>query len=194
MKIIGILKRGENTKEENQYYEDAVKKFGAMSCFLTEKNLEKIEKCSGILITGGNQKGALDDLLIQYALEHNLPLLGICQGMQSMALYRSTNHLEQISNHHQKEGYAHQVYLEESHLRDILETNHINVNSHHYEMVKKPYLFSVVGKSSDGVIEAIENRNHPFQIGVQWHPERMISYDEVSNKLFSYFIQVCQQK
>ncbi len=194
MTIIGILKREENIKEENKYYEDAVKKFGAVPCFLTEINLEKIEKCSGIIITGGNQKGALDDILIKYALENNLPLLGICQGMQSMALYNSLDHLEKISNHHQKEGYVHKVYLEKSHLRDIVKKSCIEVNSHHYEMVKKSYLFSIVGKSSDGVIEAIENRCHTFQIGVQWHPERMISYDEVSNKLFSYFIDVCQER
>ena len=48
--------------------------------------------------------------------------------------------------------------------------------------------FEIVGKSEDGLVEALENKNHSFQIGVQWHPERMISYDSLSRKLFQRFL------
>ena len=45
-----------------------------------------------------------------------------------------------------------------------------------------------MGISNDGLIEVVENKNHPFQIGVQWHPERMLNYDETSNIIFQKFI------
>ena len=45
-----------------------------------------------------------------------------------------------------------------------------------------------MGRSDDGLIEVVENKNHPFQIGVQWHPERMLEYDDDSNTIFQAFI------
>lgn len=188
MKKVCILKRTENTKEENKYYQNAIKSFGGEPLLIDENNLDQLESCQGILITGGFHKGKLDDYLIEYAICNNLPLLGICQGMQSMALYHTNQKLEKIENHHKKEGYQHEVKLGKSNLSRILGQSKIMVNSYHYEQVKNSKEFEIVGVSRDGVIEAIENPNHRFQIGVQWHPERMISYDDTSRRLFQRFI------
>lgn len=188
MKKVCILKRIENTEEENEYYKNAIKNFGGVPLFIDEDNLNQLEDCQGIVLTGGFHKVNLDDYLIGYAISHNLPLLGICQGMQSMALYRTQESLEPVENHHQNEGYQHEVELKESNLSRMLGQNKIMVNSYHYEQVKSSKEFEIVGTSRDGVIEAIENPNHRFQIGVQWHPERMISYDTSSIKLFKEFI------
>lgn len=107
-----------------------------------------------------------------------------------MALWGSSHQLISIGNssHHQEEGYVHSVILENSRLQDILGIHSFYVNSYHYQKVLDSYYFRVVGTSSDGVIEAIENSNHIFQIGVQWHPERMLEYDEYSKKIFSSFV------
>lgn len=188
MKKVCILKRFENTEEENKYYQNAVQMFGGIPLLIDEDNLHQLEMCQGIIITGGFHKGNLDDYLIEYAINHSLPLLGICQGMQSMALYHTNQRLEKIENHHKEEGYQHQVNLKTCRLSQILGKHEILVNTYHYEMVKDSKKFQIVGYSSDGVVEAVENSNHRFQIGVQWHPERMISYDEVSKKLFQNFI------
>lgn len=188
MKKVCILKRIENTKEENDYYQNAIKSFDGEPLLIDENNLQQLGTCQGILITGGFHKGKLDDYLIEYAICNNLPLLGICQGMQSMALYHTNQKLEKIENHHQKEGYQHEVKLGKSNLSRILGQSKIMVNSYHYEQVKNSKEFEIVGVSRDGVIEAIENPNHRFQIGVQWHPERMLSYDEISRRLFQSFI------
>ncbi len=188
MKKVCILKRIENTKEENDYYQNAIKSFDGEPLLIDESSLDQLESCQGILITGGFHKGKLDDYLIEYAISHNLPLLGICQGMQSMALYRTQESLEPVENHHQDGGYQHEVELKESNLSRMLGQNKIMVNSYHYEQVKSSKEFEIVGTSRDGVIEAIENPNHRFQIGVQWHPERMLSYDEISRRLFRGFI------
>ena len=48
-------------------------------------------------------------------------------------------------------------------------------------------------KSIRNVIEAIEDKNKKFFIGVQWHPESMYSYDILECNLFDYFIEVCRK-
>lgn len=192
MKKVCVLKRSENTDEENRYYLTAIKKFGGIPILIDENNLDKLEECSGIVITGGFQKGILDDYLIEYALNNKLPLLGICQGMQSMAMYQSDLQLEEVSNHHQQEGYIHEVILTDSNFKKIVGKDRIKVNSYHYQTVRDSYLFPIVGRSDDGLIEVVENSHHPFQIGVQWHPERMLTYDLSSNKIFQEFMK--QQK
>ena len=49
--------------------------------------------------------------------------------------------------------------------------------------------FKAVGYSDDGLIEAVEGSGD-FQIGVQWHPERMLDFDEGSVRLFKAFLEV----
>lgn len=185
MKKICVLKRSENTDVENEAYLNAISKFGGNPILIDRDNIDELKNCSGILITGGFSKGDLDDYLISYALENNLPLLGICQGMQSMAMYDTSNLLVDVDNHYQED---HFVILDDSNLRKIIDKDKFIVNSFHHQQVKSSKLFRVVGKSLDGVIEALENENHPFQIGVEWHPERMIESEE-SKRLFREFIK-----
>lgn len=191
MKLVAVLDRSENSKEiEDKCYLNAIKKFGAVPILINEYNLELLNLCGGILLTGGDNKGSLDDYLIKYAIDNSLPLLGICQGMQSMAMYESTNKLVDVDNHYQTK---HDVYLKDSNLKRIIGKEKINVNSFHHQQAKSSKVFKIVGKSSDGVIEALENPLHPFQIGVQWHPERMIEEIE-SQRLFQEFIRNIKTK
>lgn len=185
---ICILKRNENTKKENEFYHQAIKKYGGYPVFINKENLFELENCGGILLTGGYTKGEIDDYLIQYAIDHMLPLLGICQGMQSMALYGRVYKLDRVKGHHQSSQYVHKVCLSNSNLKRIVKKEEINVNSYHHETPRMSNLFRVIGTSTDGLIEAIENPHHLFQIGVQWHPERMIEYDDVSKCIFKEFI------
>lgn len=196
MKNIAILDRECNGIYENDFYFNAVLKFKANPIMITEVNLEKLRICTGILVTGGVEKEKLDDIFIKYALDHDLPLFGICQGMQSMAIYNSDLKIIDIGNdsHYNDEKYSHLVYIEESNLKNIIKKDIICVNSHHLQTVIDSALFNIVGRSEDGLIEAIENPSHPFQIGVQWHPERMLNYDDVSNILFKKFIETVKEK
>lgn len=196
MRKILLLLRPENTEEENCMYAQAICNFGGEVVTVCDNDKEKdiipiLEKVDGILLPGGYKVGKLDFYLISYAVKKHLRLLGICQGMQSMALWQSSDTLIEIGNlsHERSEGYAHFVLLKESRLQDILKSNKISVNSHHLQTIRNSQYFSIVGKAEDGLIEAIENTTFSFQIGVQWHPERMLSYDEYSQKLMSEFIK-----
>lgn len=152
--------------------------------------LKILKNIDGILLTGGDKVGRLDYFLIKYAIDNNLKLLGICQGMQSMALYGSEDSLVEIGNlsHNKYKNYCHNVKLSNSKLKDILNKEVVEVNSYHKQKVLNSYYFKVVGMSDDGIIEAIESNNNIFQIGLQWHPEKMIDYDNNSKLIFDYFI------
>ena len=90
--------------------------------------------------------------------------------------------------------YAHLIKIDySSKLFQILKKSVILVNSFHKCSVKHTTL-DAVAKSEDGIIEAIEDKNHPFFIGVQWHPETMISYDIMSQRLFESFFQAVEKR
>lgn len=198
MKKIGILIRSENGKYENNYYINAVLKFGGEVILINDLDsissvLDKVSKLDGILLTGGDEVGRLDFFLIEYAFNNNLKLLGICQGMQSMALYGSSDKLVEIGDlsHSSDKKYAHYVdILSNSRFYELIKKNRILVNSHHLQTISRSSCFNVVGKSLDGLIEVVENSKHIFQIGVQWHPERMLDYDEVSNIIIDGFVNL----
>ncbi len=197
MKRFLILIRKENSQLANKRYIAAVEKFGGNVVLVKDdcskdECLEKLEGIDGILLPGGDEVGPLDYFLIEYAINHELRLLGICQGMQSMALFGSQDSLVEIGSvtHKQDARYVHFVTLNsDSKLHDIYRQDKIMVNSHHIQTVLASHYFSVVGLSEDGLIEAVENKKAYFQIGVQWHPEMMLEYDEGSFSLLKKFIE-----
>lgn len=194
--MIGVLIRRENSDVANEYYIRGIENFGGKVILINDndsrKELEdKLSRVDGILLTGGDDVGPIDFYLISYALENKLKLLGICQGMQSMCLYGSSLGLISIGNdsHKRNEGYVHVVTLSDDALKEIFGNSRIMVNSHHLQTVSRSCLFRVVGYSDDGLIEAVEGDGPVFQVGVQWHPERMLEYDEGSRKLLERFVK-----
>lgn len=196
MKKTLLLLRSENTVKENYNYIKAIERFGGeVVCLLDSASIQEaadmMKDVFGILLPGGSEVGRLDFFIIEYAMEHNIRLLGICQGMQSMALYKTDNELVGIGNmsHQQKGKYVHKVFLRDSRFKDIVGKGTLDVNSHHIHTVLDSKEFNIVGKSDDGLIEVIENSEHYFQIGVQWHPELMFEYDSTSRILFEVFFR-----
>lgn len=195
MKRVGILIRPENTVMENTLYFDLARKNDLEIVLLNDEEqkedfLQKCAICDSFILTGGNKKGLKDDIIIAYSLEKKLPLLGICQGMQSMAIYGSDDQIEKIGDdsHYLDSSKRHLVYLKEGRVKSILGQDRLEVNSFHYETVKSSHFFTITGYSEDGFIEVVENPNHPFQIGLQWHPERMLD-DTLNQKLINEFIK-----
>lgn len=194
--MIGVLIRRENSDVANEYYVKGIEKFGGTVILINDndsrKELEdKLSRVGGILLTGGDDVGPIDFYLISYVLENKLKLLGICQGMQSMCLYGSSLGLIPIGNdsHKRNEGYVHGVTLSDGALKEIFGNSRIMVNSHHLQTVSRSCLFRVVGYSDDGLIEAVEGDGPVFQVGVQWHPERMLEYDSWSRDLLETFVK-----
>lgn len=91
-----LLLRSENTDEENKCYIRAIEQFGGEVVLVRDTDsyddvLRMLQEVCGILLPGGYDVGRLDCFLISYAVSHQLRLLGICQGMQSMALWGVVN-------------------------------------------------------------------------------------------------------
>lgn len=210
--IIGLIVRRESKDgfEQvvfHQEYMDVVLQFGGepliICCGSTwdEKEKKRISKwlkqCDGIVVTGGDKPTKLDYYVVDYAIKHHIPLFGICLGMQVMGTYESDHKIVPVGtkDHHKKEQYVHEVALDnKSHLyRYLGGYDCVLVNSRHIEKIESGGMFKEVGFSSDGIIEAIENVYHPFQIGVQWHPESMVCYDKNSRRLWKQFMKTCKK-
>jgi putative glutamine amidotransferase len=64
------------------------------------------------------------------------------------------------------------------------------VNSTHHQGVRVPaHGFAVVARAPDGLIEGIEHPDHPFALGVQWHPEDLIDHDPRMRRLLEAFVE-----
>lgn len=151
--------------------------------------------CLGVILQGGDDYYDIDLEIVDYIYKANIPCLGICLGMQTMGIYMN-GILEMIptmhSHNNKNKKYSHSVKIvSSSKLYHILGEEIIKVNSRHNYILTKTDL-SIVGYSDDYFIEAIEDTNKLFFIGVEWHPESMVKYDSISNKLFDYFMDMCR--
>lgn len=155
-----------------------------------------LSNCHGVVLTGGDDprteafgtpthpkatpvhelRQKFDVALIQALLRTpEVPVLGVCLGMQMMALV-SGGELDQhmpdttpTAGEHAGNS-VHAVRPATDAPTPISVTGH--VTSHHRQAVRAPGEFSVIGVADDGVIEAIAKPGVPFCVGVQWHPER----------------------
>ena len=200
MKKVGILTRMDihNEKEihyihSNVFYK--IKKYAKVKLIPFAKEdgitdiLDDIKECDGIVLQGGDDIYPIEIDVCRFLHENNVPTLGICLGMQTMAC-AFNGKLDLLPNMSHKTGkkYAHKVILsKDSNLYSILKTEVIIVNSRHKEYVLNTDL-KTVGYAEDGTIEAIEDTSKEFYIGLQWHPENL--NDKYSLKLFDYFISM----
>ena len=131
---------------------------------------------------GINQERDLPELLIaRLAYNRQIPMLGICRGIQTLATAFGGRVAQDISDvatikHSQdadRSEPTHSVMIEQaSSLFDIYQSATLMVNSFHHQAVAETGdKFRVVAKSPDGIIEAMESSEFKSILGVQWHPE-----------------------
>ena len=136
--------------------------------------------------------------LARYCLQHPAPVLGLCGGLQALAVAAAgTLHqhipdaLPDALDHEQATDPAtpdHPVDFEPGLLHDLLGPT-TRVNSTHHQAIDDPGSLRVVGRSPDGVVEAVEGPG-PFCVGVQWHPELLGS---AHRSLFEAFVAACRR-
>ena len=164
--VIGIVGRKiDNIYKVNENIIKKVIKYdGIPILLLPNDNLNEILNiCDGIIMPGGNNIYDYDKYICDYCIKNDIPLLGICLGMQIMC----NEKLKRIENH---QGVNHKIIIKDNtKLSNIIKNN--IVNSRHNECVIDTSNYIVSALSNDGVIEAIEHKTNKFNIGVQWHPE-----------------------
>lgn len=155
------------------------------------------------LLGGLNEVRDLPELLIaRLAYNRQIPILGICRGIQTMAIAfgghvaQDLSYVEDRKNdkaiiHDQTEERdvkTHSVSITENTvLHSIYGTTSLMVNTFHHQAVDNTgNLLKVVAWSEDGIIEAMESTEHKPMLGVQWHPEWL---EEEGQKLFDWLVE-----
>jgi putative glutamine amidotransferase len=125
--------------------------------------------------------------LTQGALARDLPVLGICGGQQLLAVVLGGTLIQHIPDEvpdaleHEQRNPRHEAghavaIAPGTLLHRIVGTDRMEVNSAHHQAVRLPGERAVVNATApDGVIEGIEDPTYRFCLGVQWHPEFLIS-------------------
>ena len=125
-------------------------------------------------------------------LETKKPILGICGGEQLINVASGGDLIPDINhsiktkiNHEQtnpRNEISHEISIKkDTKLYNIIKKNYINVNSAHHQSVKNIGKdFITCAQASDGIIEAIEHINHPWCLGIQWHPEFLITSSDAA--------------
>lgn len=158
-----------------------------------------LERLDGLILTGGsdlnplwydeepspqlhniNKERDLAELLItRLAYNRQIPILGICRGIQTLSIALGGKVSQNINNEikHDQEADrsepTHSITLAaDSILYDIYHTDRIFVNSFHHQAVSVPgKKLKIIATSPDNVIEAVESNEYKSILGVQWHPE-----------------------
>jgi len=174
------------------------------------KNADKVGEIDGLILTGGGDVhpglyGREDKLdlveevnelrdsfefdVIGKALDRELPILGICRGLQVMNVFLGGTLIidlasEGYRNHVARDGINHRHALNviPHSLLDVISGRSARkVNSVHHQAVDEVGKgLMVSSKSDDGVVESLEwilKDRMPFLLLVQWHPERMADFD-----------------
>jgi microsomal dipeptidase-like Zn-dependent dipeptidase/gamma-glutamyl-gamma-aminobutyrate hydrolase PuuD len=133
-------------------------------------------------LRGINQERDLPELMLtRLAYNRQIPILGICRGIQVLAAALGGKVAQDITinanvKHSQdadRSELTHSVkVVQDSTLFNIYGQEKLFVNSFHHQAVKEPGdKFRIVAKSSDGIVEAMESSEYKSILGVQWHPE-----------------------
>lgn len=144
--------------------------------------------------------------MVRLARRADLPVLGICGGMQAMNVACGGTLFQDIPSqiakplrHRQSTtatNLSHAVTVTPGSLLErILRTLSLRVNSSHHQSVKSvaPSLIASA-VAPDGIVEAIESPTHRFFLGIQWHPEFLFDRHLLHRKLFEAFVRAASRR
>lgn len=122
-----------------------------------------------------------------------MPALGVCLGMQLMALHAGGS----LNQHLPDNTKTHADHMHDrAHAIQPIAGAPISpgtVTSHHHQAVRDPGSLRVIARAHDGVIEAVDDPTRPFYLGVQWHPERTAE-PALGIDLFQQLIRAADQR
>lgn len=125
-------------------------------------------------------RDATEGAIYGSALNRGIPVLGICRGMQMMAVASGGSLVQDLPSagfgtlHRERLGEFTEhkaTFAEGSLVARILGAGEATVNSSHHQAVADAGSLTVTGWAEDGTVEVVEDPSAPFVLGVQWHPE-----------------------
>jgi putative glutamine amidotransferase len=200
-------------------YVAQVQDAGALAVLLpprTSEALDVLDRLDGLVIAGGADvdpgrygeethpetlglrpdRDAGEFALLDEALRRDVPVLGICRGMQIMAVHAGGRLIQHLPDEVGHQGHrpapgeygAHGARFAAGSLVASLLGETAAVNSYHHQGVADAGKLTVSGWADDGSIEAVEDPSRRFALGVQWHPE---ATDD--NRLFAALAEAALQ-
>lgn len=145
--------------------------------------------------------------ILEMALRMEKPILGICRGFQLINIYYGGSLKVDVCGNNNESKIPHMALMvpkyykthkleikDNTRLAKVFDTDEIAVNSYHHQAVDKVgEELTVSAVAPDGYVEAIEDCDYPYLVGVQWHPEMMAEHDPVQLKLFEDFVEFINQ-
>ena len=169
----------------------------------------------GIILTGGNsictkdrkvkaidlgngslERDGTEFILIRYAIEKNIPLLGICRGMQMINVAMGGKLILDLDARRTKEkidhaSAIHSIIFKNNFIFREYRNTSLKVNSYHNQGVADNCLAKDLiptAYSEDCIIEALMHKRYKI-LGVQWHPERENSESVINKKLIRFLFE-----
>ena len=155
------------------------------------------------------QRDQTELALARWALAKGMPLLAICRGLQVLNVATGGTLVQDISTQipdslpHSSpvagrplSSVVHTVEVASgSRLAMLLGAGELGVNSAHHQAAQTIGTgLAVAARAPDGVVEGLELAEHPFCIGVQWHPEVMVESRPVMRRLFEGLVEAAQSR
>ena len=158
-------------------------------------------------LRGQNERRYIADrYLIEAALKRDMPIIGMCRGMQMICETAggklNYKFLDEMNTggvlHRQKEKGSiptHTISLKEgSQLQKILGVSEVKVNSFHNQFCAEPGKnFKASAWANNKIVEAIESPVYRFALGLQFHPEKMCNEYPIFIKIFKAFMNECRE-
>ncbi len=185
MKIIALTQRvdiiaayGERRDALDQNWSDLLLQAGLLPLLVPNRPdwlaaWLRQQRIDGLLLTGGNslqscggdapERDQAETHLLDYAIQHQLPVLGVCRGMQ-LLMQRAGAKLQPVTGH-----VAARQEIE-------INSQPVAINSYHdWGTTEVPAEYTSWAKADDGMIKAIRHRQDPVW-GIMWHPERFAPF------------------
>lgn len=211
----------------NERYFEAILRAGGLPVMLPQTADETtvcalLDHIDGVLLSGGvdilpsrygeetlpacgiihEKRDEFELLLTKHALERNMPIFGICRGIQVLAVALGATLFQDIESqlgipvkqHKQEQPYddpVHTVRFKEGGLFErITQTTLMPTNSMHHQSIKEAGdRLRIEGITMDGIIEAVCAKDNEAVFGVQFHPEYLAHYSDFAERLFTYFVE-----
>ncbi|MDR7545320.1 MAG: gamma-glutamyl-gamma-aminobutyrate hydrolase family protein [Armatimonadota bacterium] len=168
---------------------------------------EAIDDAVRATLTIDDARDELEIPLARRALADDLPMLCICRGLQVINVAAGGTLWQDLSlaggdpGAHNQDGRleswacGHQVVVGAgSQLAEMMGEGPVGVNTFHHQAIRRPAPgFEVTAWAPDGIIEGLESRRHRFVVGVQWHPERLVTHHAEHRALFARLVEAARR-